>query len=291
MGIECSTRRLVVRTMPEGDTVFRTARRLEAALVGKRLSVSVFRVPEHSTLSIVDWLVESVVSRGKHLLIRVNPPSKVAAPPLSIHSHLLMDGHWDVYATGERWRTPAFKARAVLGNPAFTAVGFELGFLQVLRTADEVEVIGHLGPDPLGHSWDPAEAVRRLRMNPDRPIGLALLDQRLISGLGNIYRSEILFVTRVHPLTAVGDVEDLPHLVDIAHRLLHANKDRARRVTTGTDGIDRYWVYGRAGKPCMRCGGPLSKESLAESPRSAERDVYFCPSCQSADVPANEATH
>ena len=115
MGIECSTRRLVVRTMPEGDTVFRTARRLEAALVGKRLSVSDFRVPEHSTLSIVDWLVESVVSRGKHLLIRVNPPSKVAAPPLSIHSHLLMDGHWDVYATGERWRTPAFKARAVLG--------------------------------------------------------------------------------------------------------------------------------------------------------------------------------
>lgn len=276
--------------MPEGDTVFRTARRLEAALVGKRLSVSDFRVPEHSTLSIVDWLVESVVSRGKHLMIRVNPPAKVAAPPLSIHSHLLMEGHWDVYATGERWRTPAFKARAVLGNPAFTAVGFELGFLQVLRTADEVEVIGHLGPDPLGHSWDPVEAARRLRTNLDRPIGLALLDQRLISGLGNIYRSEILFVTRVHPLTAVGDVEDLAHLVDIAHRLLQANKDRARRVTTGTDGIDRYWVYGRAGQPCMRCGGPLSKESLAESPRSAERDVYFCPRCQSADVPASEAT-
>lgn len=277
--------------MPEGDTVFRTARRLEAALGGKALSLSDFRVPAHATLSLVDWMVESVVSRGKHLLIRTRPPSRVSAPPLSIHSHLLMEGHWDVYATGERWRTPSFKARAVLGNPAFTAVGFDLGFLHVLRTVDEVEVIGHLGPDPLGHSWDPDEAVRRLMTNPDRPIGLALLDQRLISGLGNVYRSELLFVTRVHPRTPVGAVEDLPHLVDVAHRLLHANKDRARRVTTGTDGMNPYWVYGREGKPCMRCGGSLHKDSLAESPRSAERDVFFCPSCQNADVPAIESTH
>ncbi|WP_377779788.1 DNA-formamidopyrimidine glycosylase family protein [Paeniglutamicibacter kerguelensis] len=291
MGVGCPTRRLVVKTMPEGDTVFRTARRLEAALAGRRLSVSDFRVPEHSTLSIVDWMVESVVSRGKHLLIRVKPPAKIAAPPLSIHSHLLMDGHWDVYATGERWRTPAFKARAVLGNPAFTAVGFELGFLHVLRTTDEVEVIGHLGPDPLGHSWDPDEAVRRLMSSPDRPIGLALLDQRLISGLGNIYRSELLFVTRVHPRTPVGAIEDLGHLVDIAHRLLHANKDRARRVTTGTDGMNPYWVYGREGLPCMRCGGLLHKDTLAESPRSAERDVYFCPDCQNVYVPTSETAH
>ncbi|GAA1496651.1 Fpg/Nei family DNA glycosylase [Paeniglutamicibacter kerguelensis] len=264
---------------------------MEAALAGRRLSVSDFRVPEHSTLSIVDWMVESVVSRGKHLLIRVKPPAKIAAPPLSIHSHLLMDGHWDVYATGERWRTPAFKARAVLGNPAFTAVGFELGFLHVLRTTDEVEVIGHLGPDPLGHSWDPDEAVRRLMSSPDRPIGLALLDQRLISGLGNIYRSELLFVTRVHPRTPVGAIEDLGHLVDIAHRLLHANKDRARRVTTGTDGMNPYWVYGREGLPCMRCGGLLHKDTLAESPRSAERDVYFCPDCQNVYVPTSETAH
>ncbi|MBV1780961.1 Fpg/Nei family DNA glycosylase [Paeniglutamicibacter sp. ABSL32-1] len=270
--------------MPEGDTVFRTARRLEAALGGRTLSLSDFRVPAHATLSLVDWMVESVVSRGKHLLIRTRPPAKVSAPPLSIHSHLLMEGHWDVYATGERWRSPAFKARAVLGNQAFTAVGFELGFLHVLRTTDEVEVIGHLGPDPLGHSWDRDEAVRRLLGDPARPIGLALLDQRLICGLGNVYRSELLFVTRVHPRTPVGEVADLGHLVDIAHRLLHANKDRARRVTTGSDGMNPYWVYGRAGQPCLRCGGTLQKESLAESTRSAERDVYFCASCQDSYV-------
>ncbi len=274
--------------MPEGDTVFRTARRLEAALGGRALSLSDFRVPAHATLSLVDWMVESVVSRGKHLLIRTRPPTKVSAPALSIHSHLLMEGHWDVYATGERWRSPAFKARAVLGNTAFTAVGFELGFLHVLRTTDEVEVIGHLGPDPLGHSWDPEEAVRRLLGDPSRPIGLALLDQRLICGLGNVYRSELLFVTRVHPRTPVGEVEDLGHLVDIAHRLLHANKDRARRVTTGSDGMNPYWVYGRAGQACLRCGGTLQKESLAESTRSAERDVYFCASCQGSYVPSGE---
>ena len=178
--------------MPEGDTVFRTARRLEAALGGRALSLSDFRVPAHATLSLVDWMIESVVSRGKHLLIRARPPARVSAPPLSIHSHLLMEGRWDVYATGERWRSPAFKARAVLGNPAFTAVGFELGFLQVLRTTDEVEVIGHLGPDPLGHSWDPAEAVRiigeRLQYSPDRrphgmPRGAELTGQSVDGGM------------------------------------------------------------------------------------------------------------
>lgn len=281
----------MVLAMPEGDTVFRTARRLEAALGGKALSLSDFRVPAHATLSLVDWMVESVVSRGKHLLIRTRPPARVSAPPLSIHSHLLMEGHWDVYATGERWRSPAFKARAVLGNPAFTAVGFELGFLHVLRTTDEVEVIGHLGPDPLGHSWDPAEAVRRLLFAPQRPIGLALLDQRLICGLGNIYRSELLFVARVHPRTPVGEVEDLAHLVDLAHLLLNANKDRARRVTTGADGMNPYWVYGREGQACLRCGGSLKMESLAESTRSAERNVYFCASCQAAQVPSTEGVH
>lgn len=280
---------MVVFTMPEGDTVFRTARRLEAALAGRVLSVSDFRVPAHATLSLVDWMVESVVSRGKHLLIRTRPPARVSAPPLSIHSHLLMEGHWDVYATGERWRSPAFKARAVLGNTAFTAVGFDLGFLHVLRTNEEVEVIGHLGPDPLGHSWDPDEAVRRLLADPLRPIGLALLDQRLLCGLGNVYRSELLFVARVHPRTPTGEVEDLHHLVDLAHRLLNANKDRARRVTTGADGMNPYWVYGRGGQACMRCRGILSKESLAESDRSAERDIYFCASCQGSTVRIGES--
>lgn len=276
--------------MPEGDTVFRAARRLEAALTGRALSISDFRVPAHATLSLVDWMVESVVSRGKHLLIRTRPPARISAPALSIHSHLLMEGRWDVYATGERWRSPAFKARAVLGNPAFTAVGFELGFLQVLRTTDEVEVIGHLGPDPLGHSWDPDEAVRRLLAAPERPVGLALLDQRIIAGLGNVYRSELLFVSRIHPRTPVGQIEDVAHLVELAHRLLNANKDRARRVTTGADGVNRYWVYGRAGQDCLRCGETLQMESLAESIRASERDVYFCGSCQGSNVPAREQT-
>lgn len=276
-----------VSPVPEGDTVFRAARRLDAALTGHVLNISDFRIPRYATLNFVGWRVESVVSRGKHLLIRLVPPAgpHQNQPGVSIHSHLLMEGHWDVYASGERWRSPSFQARCVLGNSAFQAVGFELGFLRVLRTHDEQEAVGHLGPDPLGHSWDPIEAQRRLMLDPERPIGLALLDQRLVSGLGNIYRCEVLFISRIHPHTPVGQIADLGHVVEVAHQLLHANKDRARRMTTGASGPDPYWVYGRTGKPCLRCGGTLSHERMADPQapggQIVERDLYFCPSCQS----------
>ena len=261
--------------MPEGDTVYRAARRLDAALSGRPLLSSDFRVPQYATLDLSGAVVKSVVSRGKHLLIR--------AGDLSIHTHLMMEGHWDVYAPGERWRAPSVKARCVLKNTDFQAVGFELGFLRVIRTADEPEAVGHLGPDPLGHSWDPAEAERRLGSDPERPIGLALLDQKLMSGLGNIYRCELLFLAKTHPLTPVGEVEDLPHMVELAHKLLHANKDRARRVTTGSSSRDPYWVYGRSGEPCQRCGTPVVMQKLGDpslGPAAGERDIYFCPRCQ-----------
>lgn len=242
--------------MPEGDSVYRAARRLDAALSGRVLQSSDFRVPRFATLNLANYPVTSVVSRGKHLLIRVGN--------LSIHSHLSMEGHWDVYATGERWRAPAFKARCVLQNLDFQAVGFDLGFLRVIRTADEQEAVGHLGPDLLGASWDAAEAVRKLMQAPERPIGLSLLDQRLIAGLGNIYRAEVLFMAGVHPGTPTGTVPDLPRLVDLAHQVLHANKDRARRVTTPGNQREQYWVYGRAGRPCQRCGTRIAHGRMGE---------------------------
>ncbi|MEE1622683.1 DNA-formamidopyrimidine glycosylase family protein [Zafaria sp. Z1313] len=301
--------------MPEGDSVYRAARMLDAALTGRVLESSDFRVPRYATLNLAGALVGSVVSRGKHLLIR--------AADLSIHSHLMMDGHWDVYAPGERWRAPAFKARCILKNEAFQAVGFELGFLRVIRTADEPEAVGHLGPDPLGHSWDPAEAERRLLLDPERPIGLSILDQRLVAGIGNIYRCELLFLLQANPRTPAGELPDMARLVELAHQLLHTNKDRARRVTTPGSIRDPYWVYGRGGKPCHRCGtpivhekiadpvnvhgqsvpagagqGPRAAENLAElaaaaaaasasrAAQQAERDLYYCPHCQPLQHPA-----
>ena len=262
--------------MPEGDSVYRAARRLDAALTGRVLQSSDFRVPRYTTLNLSGALVSSVVSRGKHLLIR--------AAGLSIHTQLTLDGHWDVYAPGERWRAPAFRARCVLKNADFQAVGFDLGFLRVIRTADEPEAIGHLGPDPLGHSWDPAEAERRLMHAPERPIGSSLIDQRLIAGLGNIYRCELLFLHRVHPQTPTGEVEDLPRLIDLAHQVLHDNKDRARRVTTSSSVREPYWVFGRGGEPCLRCGTEIVHEPAPEASGSdgenGEHDLYYCPRCQ-----------
>ncbi len=242
--------------MPEGDSVYRAARRLDAALSNRVLQSSDFRIPSYATLNLASHTVSSVISRGKHLLIRV--------ADLSIHSHLMMDGHWDVYATGERWRAPAFKARCVLRNEDFQAVGFDLGFVRVIRTIDEPDAVGHLGPDPLGASWDADEVHRRLATMGDRPIALTLLDQRVIAGLGNIYRSELLFLLGLHPRTPTALVPDPVYLVDLAHQLLHANKDRSRRVTTTPPMRDQYWVYGRAGKPCLRCGGTVEHRKLGQ---------------------------
>lgn len=305
--------------MPEGDTVYRAARRLDAALGNRVLQTSDFRVPAYATLNLAEQTVTSVVSRGKHLLIRV--------AGLTIHSHLSMDGHWDVYAPGERWRAPAFKARCVLKNTDFQAVGFELGFLRVIRTAHEQDAVGHLGPDPLGTCWDPTEVQRRLATMPERPIALTLLDQRVIAGLGNIYRSELMFLLGLHPRTPTAEVPDPAHLIELSYQLLHANKDRSRRVTTKPEMREQYWVYGRAGRACLRCGTTVEHRKLGQPrpvaglgrqagslperpaptvvPESGpgnlqlkphpqvaaggqqdrgielnERDVYFCPRCQ-----------
>lgn len=259
--------------MAEGDSVHRMARMLDAALTGRVLRSTDFRVPRYIGLSLAGSRVGSVVSRGKHLLIRLGE--------LSIHCDLAGEGRWDVYAPGERWRSPAFKAKCVLKNNDFHAIGFELASLQVIRTVEEPAVVGHLGPDPLGHYWDAEEATRRLLLCPDRAIGHALVDQRLIAGLGNVFRSEMLFLARVHPHLPVSEVPDLRLVVDLAHQLLHANKDSARRVTTPAAHPEPHWVYGRAGRPCPRCGQDIAHE-LTET-----ADLYWCPQCQS--LPSNVA--
>ncbi|AIY02840.1 putative endonuclease VIII/DNA glycosylase [Arthrobacter sp. PAMC 25486] len=266
--------------MPEGDTVWRQARDLQAVLEGQFLTSSDFRIPAHATLDLSGSAVSRVESRGKHLLMFVGGQV--------IHSHLSMDGHWDIYpaAPGKaaKWRRPAYTARVVLQTRLATAVGFSLGTMEVLPEALVADAVGHLGPDLLGPGWDAEEALRRLLAEPDRAIGLALLDQRDLAGIGNIYRNELCFLSRVHPAAAVAQVPDLPRMVGMAKRLLEVNKDRPQRSTTGgpARGEAASWVYGLAGKPCKRCGVLIRHAKLADPafPARAARDIYWCPRCQ-----------
>ena len=258
--------------MPEGDTVYRQARALNAALAGQVLTRCDLRVPTFATLDLSGQLVNEVVSRGKHLLIRVGRQT--------IHSHLKMEGEWRLYEPGEPWRRPAFQARAVLSTMRSQAVGFELGVLEVVPTAREVDVVGHLGPDLLGPDWDEREAIRRLAEHPDVPIAVALLDQRNLAGLGNEYVNELCFVRGMLPTRPVRDA-DLPKTVALAHRMIVANKDRAIRSTTGETRRGRTsYVHRRERMPCRRCGTAIKRMQLGRTDLEL-RETWYCPTCQS----------
>ena len=257
--------------MPEGDTVYRAARLLSRAFDGTILTASDIRVPAFATVNLAGEIVHETVSRGKHVLMRVGD--------YTLHSHLKMEGVWQLYGPGERWRRPEFTARAILANNTTVAVGFSLGLFEVVSTADEASVVGYLGPDLLGTDWDPARVLTNLRREPDREIGLALLDQRNLAGLGNVYRAELCFLRGVLPTTPVGAVTDLDRMIALAKKLIEANKDRPQRTTTGNLRGDRTWVYGRAGRPCLRCGTRVLRGELGDSALTL-RDTFWCPSCQ-----------
>lgn len=258
--------------MPEGDTVYRSARALNAALAGQPLVRCDIRVPAFATVDLSGTVVEGVVSRGKHLLMRIGD--------YSIHSHFSMEGSWHLYCAGARWRRPLWQARAILANDQVTAVGFQLGLLEVIRRSEEESVLGHLGPDLLGPDWNVEVALERLERDPHRAIGLAILDQRVLAGLGNVYRNELLFLRGILPTRPVGDVPEPRRLLELARRLINANKDRAQRTTTGNVRGTTTWVYRRQGSPCLRCGTPIERAQLGES-ELLPRDVYWCPRCQS----------
>ncbi len=175
--------------MPEGDTVYRATATLHRALAGKNILRSDFRVPALSTVDLAGYTVAEVVPRGKHLLMRLHPPATMdpafSQPPLTLHSHLLMEGRWDLYGQGERFRRPAHTARVVLSFDGVTAVGFDIAQVKLVPTAEETQLVGHLGPDLLGTDWDAPLAIENFRAHPHRGIGEALLDQRLMAGEGH----------------------------------------------------------------------------------------------------------
>lgn len=271
--------------MPEGDTVYRTAAQLRAALEGNVLSRTQFRVNTYANLDLAGLTVARVWPHGKHLFIQ--------AGDHVIHSHLKMEGAWHAYRSGEKWRKPAWQARVVLETDSWQAVGYTLGILEVMNTADAAARTAHLGPDLLGSDWDIGQARERILTRPARGIGMALLDQRNLAGIGNVYRSELCFVRGLDPRTPAASVHDLDALLALAHRMLWANKDRAQRCTTGNMRRGHtLWVYGREHEPCWRCGTLIQRHLIDEEgftqgarPTADERIVYLCPSCQARPSP------
>ncbi|HEY1134226.1 MAG TPA: DNA-formamidopyrimidine glycosylase family protein [Nocardioides sp.] len=266
--------------MPEGDTVYQAAGRLDRALAGRVLDRVDLRVPRYATVDLDGARYAGTVPRGKHLLTRLEHDSGA----WTLHTHLKMEGIWQTTtADGGKWRRPAHQARVVLTAGPVQAIGFALGTVDLLATEDEDDAVGHLGPDLLGPDWDPAEAERRLRERPERPLVEALLDQRNLAGIGNVYVNEICFVMGIHPTRSVEAVPDLPRLLRRSQAMLDANRDRSSRCTTGVlRRGQQLWVYGRGGDPCRRCRARVrvAMRGDTDAPERGERSTYWCPHCQ-----------
>ncbi|MGB0973023.1 MAG: endonuclease VIII Nei2, partial [Mycobacterium sp.] len=244
--------------MPEGDTVFRRATTLRGALEGKELTRCDVRVPRYATVDLTGHVVDEVFSRGKHLFIR--------AGGASIHSHLKMDGKWVI----GRVRAPAHKIRIVLETDDSRAAGVDLGMLEILERAVDMEAVAHLGPDLLGDDWSAEVAAANLMSDPSRPLAETLRDQRVMAGVGNVYANELCFVFGLRPGTAVCEARDPLRLATRAQQMLWANRSRGSRTTTGDTRAGReLWVYGRAGLACRRCGTLIETETETETETGA----------------------
>jgi endonuclease VIII len=269
--------------VPEGDTLFRTAAGLRPHLVGRKVTAAraAGPGPVPQVQRIVGHEIAAVEALGKNLLVRFDNG-------LEIRTHLRMNGSWHRYRPGERWRRPPSRARLVIEVPGAVAVCFDAPVVELFETRAEVvhPSLSRLGPDLLSPDFDAAEALRRLRA-PERAgleIGEALVDQRALAGVGNIWKNETLWAERVSPFDRVRDLDDetLERLIATAHRLLNASahgRTGAARATPGSDGRAPSGIqaYGRTGRACRRCRTPISvTQQGSELPRS----TYWCRTCQ-----------
>lgn len=270
--------------MPEGDAVWRTARRLHQALAGVPLVGSDLRVPALATVDLSGRLTVEVVPRGKHLLHRVEGG-------LTVHSHLRMDGSWRVLQAPAppAWARRRHTTRALLWTADRVAVGELLGMLDVVPTDREDRVVGHLGPDLLDPAFDRELALANLARVPSVPVAQALLDQRNLAGIGTIFASEPLFEHAVSPWAPVGSLDpgQRAAVVDTARRALVTSCRLGRTATRrGSTGPEDTWVHGRVGLPCLRCGGTVRLAPLGEQPQ--QRVVFYCPACQGGLAPTDD---
>jgi endonuclease-8 len=270
--------------VPEGDTIFQTAAALRPLLVGRQILAARARTPGPAIERVVGTHVTSVEPMGKHMVIRFDNG-------LALHTHLRMAGTWHRYAPGERWRMPAWKARVVLEVPEHVVVCFNAPVAELMddRALALHPALLSLGPDLALPDFPSDVAFERLRARTDDEIAEALLDQRVMAGVGNVFKSEVLFVESVNPWTHVSALDDdaLRRLIATAHRLLQANltPGRPHRVTTQGDSSASargasVWVYGRANRPCLRCRTPIRVRRQG----ALNRPTYWCPRCQPASV-------
>lgn len=263
--------------MPEGDSVYQLSRRLQF-LVGREVLSTSLRVPRYATTRFDGSTCERIWPYGKHLHMQFGTQI--------LHTHLEMEGTWSMHLAGDKWRKPGHTARVVLrfeGAPKprpIEIVGHELGLVEVYPVSEYAERIAYLGPDILDPAFDIDDGARRLAADPLRPVGLALLDQRVIAGLGNEYRAEICFLAGVHPAVPMREV-DARAVVELSHRLITANRNSPIRVTTGVRRAgENSYVFGRNHRPCRRCGTLIEHSFLGSS--GTERVIWWCPHCQPA---------
>ena len=274
--------------MPEGDTIFRAARSLHNALAGHvvtRFETAYAHLDRVNVdTPIAGRTVEKCESAGKHLLIAFSGE-------LVLRTHMRMNGSWHLYRHGERWWRAPQAMRVRIDTADWVAVAFHVPVAELVtpRQLETRDPVAQLGPDLLGVGFDREEAVRRIIASAARPIAMTLLDQRIVAGIGNVYKSEVLFLCGVHP-EAPSSAVPLPVLdamVDTARRLLgdsvvEGSSARIqtyrnlRQLNAATEHDESLWVYGRRGKPCRRCGAPIEMKTMGLDARS----TYWCPQCQ-----------
>lgn len=269
--------------MPEGDTIFRTATNMTKWLAGREVTEARTKVRGLDLQRVVGTTINSIEPRAKHLLIRFSNS-------LTLHTHMRMTGSWHVYRTGERWQKPQWQAKVEIVCGERLAVCFNAPVVELLLPSEEQrhKSLQGLGPDVLGSDeFDFDDVRRRARTkSPSLEIGVLILDQTVVSGIGNIYRCESLFLDRINPWTPQSEVGDsaLDHLVHTAMKLMKRNVTGDGRRDFGGDftadiaggGPGNPWVYGRAARPCRVCGTPINKGRIGEQ----ARDVFWCPTCQ-----------
>ena len=263
--------------MPEGDTVWLSAHRLNAALAGRLVTRFDLRVPTLALSDLTGNTVTEVQARGKHILMRFDGG-------VTLHSHLRMDGSWRIAKAQSKVRE-TFDVRAIVGNAEWVALGTRTHDLELAPTDEEDRWVGHLGPDVLGPDWDAERAAANLAAD-DRPLVEALLDQRNLAGVGNMYAAELMFLAGINPFTVASTVPKPLGLARSAFKALRANRDHPEQSTTGrTARGEQHWVYLRTGQPCRRCRTPIRTGEFGVAPR--QRNTFWCPYCQPADATDN----
>jgi len=243
---------------------------MHRALAGKVLTKTDFRVPKLAGADLAGQTVKEVTPKGKHILTRTNEG-------MTLRTHLKMEGAWVLYKPEDRWRGPDFEVRVVLETQDWIAVGYRLAMIEIVPSAEEHQLVGHLGPDILGPDWDMQEASARLRSKPEMSIAEALLDQRNLAGIGNLYKNETLFLKGLGPWTPVSEVADLEAVLSLAQKLMRLNIEHPEQATTGNTRHGQEWyVMERPGKPCRRCGTLIQVANQG----TPARLTYWCPTCQ-----------